>query len=122
MFLGLKSSQIFDGLLVFGNFAQMPVLLLSECLSELILLTCPVLAEARGAGLTFLLLTVVIHGLPGSSNHEWHCPVAIEMMAAMAADRPTSRSQSSLSRKSSNSSRKSSAPAQINPCKITKTD
>merc|ERR1719264_43665 len=61
---------------------------------------------------------VVIHGLPGChANHEWFCPVAIETMAAMAADRPTSRSQSSLSRKSSNSSRKSSAPAQSNPSK-----
>ena len=57
---------------------------------------------------------VVIHGLPDlhqPHDHEWFCPVAIEVMAAMAADRPKSRSQSSLSRKSSNSStRKSSAP------------
>jgi dystonin len=45
------------------------------------------------------------------NDHEWFCPVAIEVMAAMAADRPKSRSQSSLSRKSSSSStRKSSAP------------
>merc|ERR1711892_153787 len=63
---------------------------------------------------------VVIHGMPDMHQphcHEWFCPVAIETMAAMAADRPKSRSQSSLSRKSSNSSRKSSAPAQSNTSK-----
>ena len=46
----------------------------------------------------------------GGEHHEWFCPVAISELAAMAADRPKSRSQSSLSRKSSSSSRKSSAP------------
>ena len=54
---------------------------------------------------------VVIHGLPDlhqPHDHEWFCPVAIEVMAAMAADRPKSRSQSSLSRKSSNSSTRKS--------------
>ena len=71
-----------------------------------------------------MFLLVVIHGLPDlhqPNEHEWFCPVAIEVMAAMAADRPKSRSQSSLSRKSSNSStRKSSAPpvsANMQTCK-----
>ena len=70
---------------------------------------------------TFLCSIVVIHGLPDLQHpdeHEWFCPVAIEVMAAMAADRPKSRSQSSLSRKSSNSStRKSSAPPSQSFCK-----
>ncbi|XP_023339655.1 dystonin isoform X13 [Eurytemora carolleeae] len=58
---------------------------------------------------------VLIRGLVGldgvahHEHHEWFCPVAISEMAAMAADRPKSRSQSSLSRKSSASSRKSSS-------------
>ena len=74
-----------------------------------------------------VFLIVVIHGLPDlhhPNDHEWFCPVAIEVMAAMAADRPKSRSQSSLSRKSSNSStRKSSAPpvqssANMQTCKL----
>ena len=83
--------------------------------------------------------SVVIHGLPDlhhPDEHEWFCPVAIEVMAAMAADRPKSRSQSSLSRKSSNSSttrkissdtvnlssgslsRKISAPPSAGSCKL----